>query len=460
MSGVSGGLRQWGLRHHFQYSSTTTHLRRHLYSSFCSSSTSSSFPRREKKQKVIVISGPTGAGKSRLAFELAKRINGEIITADSVQVYQGLDVGSAKPSPSERKEVPHHLLDMLHPAEEYSVGRFYDDARQATRDVLNKGHVPIITGGTGLYLRWFIYGKPDVPIASPNVTSQVYAELENYKYNGDWDAAVKLVLEAGDPNAPSLPTNNWYRLQRSLEIIKSSGSPPSAFQMPYDSYKEKLNLAATDDCQNMDGMQGGQLKELEYDFICFFLSGPRLNLYRSIDLRCEEMLSGSDGILAEAKWLLDIGLLPNSSPATRAIGYRQGMEYLLECRKQDGQSSAKEFFSFLFEFQKVSRNFAKRQMIWFRNDPIYHWLDASQPLEKLLDFIHDAYHDQSSTLTVPEWLWIKKDAPNRQEQNEYKTYMTKNSYFVKPEDCANILAWIRTEGNIAGTLPTSRCSTL
>uniref|UniRef100_A0A803LVN7 Uncharacterized protein n=1 Tax=Chenopodium quinoa TaxID=63459 RepID=A0A803LVN7_CHEQI len=286
---------------------------------------------------------------------------------------------------------------------EYSVGRFYDDARQATRDVLNKGHVPIITGGTGLYLRWFIYGKPDVPIASPNISSQVWAELENYKYNGDWDAAVKLVLEAGDPNAPSLPTNNWYRLQRSLEIIKSCGSPPSAFQMPYDSYKEKLNLAATDDCQNMDGMQGGQFKELEYDFICFFLSGPRLNLYRSIDLRCEEMLSGSDGILAEAKWLLDMGLLPNSSPATRSIGYRQ---------------------------------------------------------EKLLDFIHDAYHDQSTTLTVPEWLRMKKDAPNRQEQNEYKTYMTKNRYFVKPEDCADILAWIRTEGNIAGTLPTSHCSTL
>lgn len=323
MSGVVGGTRPWGLRHHFPYTPTTARLRRHLYSPFCSSSNASSYSNRDKKEKVIVISGPTCAGKSGLAIELAKLLHGEIITADSVQVYQGLNVGSAKPSPSDRKEVPHHLLDIIHPSTEYSAGQFYEDARQATRDVLNKGHVPIITGGTGLYLRWFIYGKPDVPKASRDITSQVYAELENYQSNGDWDTAVKLVVEAGDANAQSFPRNNWYRLKRSLEIIKSSGSPPSAFQLPYDSFKEQLNLPTTDDYQNKDGMQGSQLKDLDYDFICFFLSRPRLDLYRSIDLRCENMHSGSDGILAEAKWLLDIGLPPNSNPATRAIGYRQ-----------------------------------------------------------------------------------------------------------------------------------------
>ncbi|KAJ4869920.1 tRNA dimethylallyltransferase 9 [Raphanus sativus] len=119
--------------------------------------------RNSEKEKVIVISGPTGAGKSRLALELAKRLNGEIISADSVQVYKGLDVGSAKPSASYRKEVPHHLIDILHPSQDYSVGQFFEDGRQVTKDILSRGRVPIVTGGTGLYLRWFMYGKPDVP---------------------------------------------------------------------------------------------------------------------------------------------------------------------------------------------------------------------------------------------------------------------------------------------------------
>ncbi|GLU15779.1 hypothetical protein SLE2022_322460 [Rubroshorea leprosula] len=111
---------------------------------------------KEKKEKVIVISRPTGAGKSRVALELAKRLNGEIISANSVRGYRGLDIGSAKPPLSDRKEVPHHLVDILDPFEDYSEGQFFEDARQATRDVLDSGHVPIVTGGTGLYLRWYV----------------------------------------------------------------------------------------------------------------------------------------------------------------------------------------------------------------------------------------------------------------------------------------------------------------
>ncbi|KAH9625717.1 hypothetical protein KSS87_007913 [Heliosperma pusillum] len=359
-----------------------------------------------------------------------------------MQVYRGLDVGSAKPSASERKEVPHHLLDILHPSEEYSVGRFYEDARQATRDVLDRGRVPVITGGTGLYLRWFTYGKPDVPKASPEITAQVYAELENYQRREDWDAAVDFVVAAGDPKAKSFPTNNWYRLRRSLEIIKSSGTPPSAFQLPYDSFKEQLDLGVPNDFHK-DATEDDQSKDLDYDFMCFFLSSSRVNLYRSIDFRCEDMLSGSDGILAEAKWLLDIGLLPNSNSATRAIGYRQGMEYLLRCRERGGHSSAVEFFSLLTEFQKASRNFAKRQLTWFRNEPIYHWLDASKPMDKVLNFVYDAYHDQSRTVTVPDWLKMKKDVSSHRETAALKAYRPQNRHFVTREDCADLMTWLR-----------------
>ncbi|GMH05596.1 hypothetical protein Nepgr_007436 [Nepenthes gracilis] len=451
MCGV-GGLRSWGLR--LLFSLNNPLLRRTCPVSFASrrrmgSNTFSVTSKEREKETVIVISGPTGAGKSRLALELAKRLNGEIISADSVQVYRGLDIGSAKPSLSERKEVPHHLLDIMHPSEEYSVGQFYEDARQLTRDILDSGRVPIVAGGTGLYLRWFIYGKPDVPKACQEITSEVYAQLEDFQRNGDWDAAVQLVVESGDPKAHSLAANDWYRLRRSLEIVKCSGSPPSAFQLPYDSFKEQFSSAVANNpleggsCIN--GVQQGQLKDLDYNFICFFLTSQRLDLYRSIDFRCEDMISGSDGILSEAKWLLDIGLLPNTNSATRAIGFRQAMEYLLKCREQGGQSSAKDFFAFLSDFQKASRNFAKRQMTWFRNELIYHWLDASKPMERVLDFIHDTYYDQTGRLTLPESLTIKKDISNRREAAQLKAYRTKNRYFITRENCNNVLTWIRTE---------------
>ncbi|KAG4971754.1 hypothetical protein AAZX31_13G253700 [Glycine max] len=403
----------------------------------------------KKKEKVIVISGPTGSGKSRLALELAKRLNGEIVSADSVQVYRGLDVGSAKPSPNERKEVPHHLVDILHPSEDYSVGQFFEDARQATGCILDNGRVPIVVGGTGLYLRWFIYGKPDVPKASPEIVSEAYQELAELQRNDDWDTAVQLVVKAGDPKAQFLAVNDWYRLRRSLEIIKSSGSPPSAFRVPYDSFREQGEYGVADGSELSDmntygdAMEKTNSSELDYEFMCFFLSSHRLDLYKSIDYRCEDMLLGRDGILSEAQWLLDTGLHPNSNSATKAIGYRQAMEYLQRCREQGGHSSVEEFYKFLFEFQKASRNFAKRQLTWFRNENIYQWLDASKPLETILDFIHGAYHDWNGSILVPEDLRMSRDISNHRQAAQLKAYRTRNRHFVNGEDCTHILNWIR-----------------
>ncbi|XP_028755525.1 tRNA dimethylallyltransferase 9-like isoform X1 [Neltuma alba] len=413
------------------------------------SAVSETYKKKETREKVIVISGPTGAGKSRLALELAKRLNGEIVSADSVQVYQGLDVGSAKPSPNDRKEVKHHLIDILHPSKDYSVGQFFEDARQATRCILDNGRVPIVVGGTGLYLRWFIYGKPDVPKASAYVKSKVYSELAELQKNEDWDAAVQLVVDAGDAKAQTLAVNDWYRLRRSLEIIKSSGSPPSAFRVPYDSFRELGDSSDTNGFESSDvkisgnSVEDSKFSDLPYEFICFFLSSQRLDLYKTIDQRCEDMLLGRDGILSEARWLLKLGLHPNSNSATRAIGYRQAMEYLLRCQRHGGQSSAEEFYNFLSEFQKETRNFAKRQLTWFRNDHIYHWLDASKPLDAIIEFIDNAYHDWSGKLVVPEHLRMSKDISNRQEAAQLKSYRTKNRHFMKDEDCSRILEWIR-----------------
>ncbi|CAH9107698.1 unnamed protein product [Cuscuta europaea] len=431
--------------------------RRHrLFATSCSVSTKVTTGRKEK---VIVISGPTGAGKSKLAFDLAKRLNGEIISADSVQVYRGLDIGSAKPSLTERKEVPHHLVDILHPSEDYSVGRFFEDARQATKDVINKGHVPIVVGGTGLYLRWLVYGKPDVPKASREITSEVHTEIADLQRDDNWDVAVELVVKAGDPGVKSLAVNDWYRLRRRLEIIKSSGLSPSAFEVPYNSYKEQIDSGVADasdnSCLAVDGLQQIKAKDLDYDFLCFFLTTQRLDLYRAIDFRCEDMLLDENGILSEARWLLDLGLLPNSNSATRAIGYRQAMEYLLFCREQRGSSSSREFFAFLSEFQKASRNFAKRQLTWFRNEPLYHWIDASKPMEILLEFIYDSFHSEFGSLEVPQSLFMEKDMSSRREVAEMKAYRPKNKHFVGRDDCSPVLNWVQNAHKSAAA--TSAC---
>ncbi|CAJ1957435.1 unnamed protein product [Sphenostylis stenocarpa] len=189
------------------------------------------------------------------------------------QVYRGLDVESAKPSPNEKKggTASSHLVDILHPSEDYSVGQFFEEARQATRCILDNGRVPVVFGGNGLYLRW----------------------------NEDWDATVQLVVKVGDPKAQFLAVNDWYQLRCSLEIIKSSGPPPSAFRVPYDSFREQGEYGVAEGSESSDmntygdAMEETILSELDYEFICFFLSSHGLDLYKSIDYQCEDMLLGT-----------------------------------------------------------------------------------------------------------------------------------------------------------------------
>jgi len=280
-----------------------------LLDTFCS---------ENKKPKVLVLTGPTAVGKTAVSLQLAQRLGGEIISADSVQVYKGLDVGSDKLPVSQRMGIPHHLIDILDPSEDFSAGDFFHKARQAAADILSRGKTPIVVGGTGFYLRWFILGKPSTPPATPKSEEAAHAALNNaYRAlerdlgrdlddQERWNAGIGLVEKLGDVDSAERlrgEPNNYYRLLRVVDIL---------LQTPGKTLKE-LNLNET--------------APLDYDFRCYFLSRPREELYRRIDARVEDMML--NGLIAEVRReLVGRGLESDSNCATRAIGYRQTLHFL------------------------------------------------------------------------------------------------------------------------------------
>lgn len=373
---------------------------------------------KDRKGRVVIIAGPTGVGKTRLALALAARLGGEIISADSVQVYRTLDVGSAKTPVHEREGIPHHLIDIVDPYQDYTAGFFFDDARAATGLVLAKGSVPIVVGGTGMYLRWYMNGKVGAPKATKEVFEAVEEEVDRLiGEGGGWDAGLRMLADAGDSTTgPSLARNDWYRLRRALEIIKTSGQPRSAFSILRNDGQDCL-------------IEGSHW---DFDFQCYFLYQPRPDLYRKIDQRCEQMIQ--EGLLEEASSLLDSGLQPNSSSATRSIGYQQAMEFLMECRELDGVTTEERFLIFLEAFQRASRNYVKRQLTWFRNkgqsEQLFNWIDATQPLEAVVETLAKEYERPNEVVSVglrEASAATKKSSYT--EEKLLKVYRTKNRIF-------------------------------
>lgn len=319
--------------------------------------------------KVIVITGPTAVGKTAVSLELAHALGGEIISADSIQVYRGLDVGSAKLPESERQGIPHHLIDIIDPQDDFSAGEFFHRARQISDEIIQRGRTPIVVGGTAFYLRWFIYGKPTTPVstavsaaAAQALLNQAWDRATADKCDGElaaeekWAIGVAIVRSLGDPDSASrlaeVP-NNYYRLQRVVEILMGSkGTPLAALD---------LDTAAP----------------LAYDFRCFFLDRPRVQLYRRIDERCETMLQG--GMLQECGKLLQKGYGVDSSSATRAIGYRQGLEALQRWTAEPDTLTQPAMVNLLEAVQNGSRQYAQKQIKWARGVRLFQWLDAQQP---------------------------------------------------------------------------------
>jgi len=287
---------------------------------------------------VISLLGPTATGKSSLAVDLALRFDGEIVSADSRQVYRCMDVGTAKPTPEQRAAVPHHLLDVVDPDEDYNVARYQADASAAIEDILSRRKMPFLVGGSGLYLA-AVMGELDLPIVGPDENFR--AQLEKEAREGGAEHLHRRLAEVDPAAAERIHPNNLRRVIRALEVHHFTGLPFSSFS--------RRNAPTP------------------FRFLKIGLTAPREVLYQRIDRRVEEMMKR--GLLEEVSQLLARGYTP-SLKSMESLGYRE------LCAHLNGEISLEEAVQ---TFKRNTRRFAKRQFTWFRKTPDVHWFDITAP---------------------------------------------------------------------------------
>lgn len=294
-----------------------------------------------KRPTAIVITGPTGVGKTALSIAVAKMVGGEVISADSMQVYRGMDIGTAKVRPLERDGVPHYMLDIRSVSTPFDVSDYYEEAKGAFDLIVAKNRVPIIVGGTGFYLQALMHGPPVGPPGDPRLRAEIEKELERLGIEALYEK-VQMV----DPlYASRITMRDKRKVVRAIEIMTLTGGLVSDL----DPAKHSKGLNAR--------------------FLSWFLCCPRPILYRRIEERCDEMLE--EGLLAEIDRLENEGLIHNTT-ASQAIGYKQGLHYL------HSEQSPEDYKVFVEAFKKASRRYAKKQFTWFRRHKEFRWLDVDK----------------------------------------------------------------------------------
>lgn len=282
--------------------------------------------RVEMNNRVIAVVGATASGKTSYAIELAKKINGEIISADSRLVYKGMDIGTAKPTIDEMQEIPHYMIDVVEPEYNYSVGLYVKEAKKHITDIISRGKVPIVVGGTGLYFRVLLENY-DLPDVKPDY--ELRKELSSYSY----EELLEMLTKLDEKAANSVEKNDKKKLIRYIEIIKLAGKP-------------------------LDLVRG--VKEKEFNVEWVGLNFPREILYDRINKRVDLMIE--QGLIDETKKLLQKhGRISN---ITDTIGYREVLSYL------DGKLSLDEAKD---KLKQNTRNYAKRQLTWFRKNEQINW---------------------------------------------------------------------------------------
>lgn len=294
---------------------------------------------------VIAVVGPTASGKTGLSVALCKALEGEVVSADSMQIYRGMDIGTAKPSLEERQGIPHHLIDIADPGESYSVARFCADAKEAVADIHSRGKRPVLCGGTGLYIDRFL---SNTPFPQQESTGLLREQLQQ-DYHRDGGESLYRELMAADPAAAAkIHKNNAVRVIRAVEILRSGHTLTGqveqtlATETPYRAIRIGLDFA------------------------------DRAVLYRRIEERVDSMME--DGLLDEARTLYDRRDTLGATAAA-AIGYKELFAYF------DGACTLKEAVDTL---KTATRHYAKRQRTWFRRDPSVCWIEASLSKEEIL----------------------------------------------------------------------------
>ena len=280
----------------------------------------------------LILTGPTGSGKSRLALELAPRLNAEIVCMDSMTLYRGMDVGTAKPTPEERAAVRHHLLDVLQPHESASVAWWLEQAALVVKEIESRGKVALFVGGTPLYLKALLHGLFDGPPADAQLRARLEGEARQQGQQALHDR-----LAAVDPaSAKKLHPNDLRRIVRALEVYELTGRPMSQWQTQWGEEADCKSAPREEDR-------------------CLCIDLPRDELYRRIDARVLQMID--DGLVEEVRQLRRLDR-PLSREAAQALGYKELFAHL------DGAVPLEEAVR---QIQTRSRNFAKRQLTWFRH---------------------------------------------------------------------------------------------
>lgn len=289
-----------------------------------------------KKPGLVILTGPTAVGKSELAIELARQIGGEIVSADSMQVYRHMDIGSAKIMPEQMGGIPHHLIDVLEPTEEFNVVSFQQLAKKALQDIYARGHIPVVAGGTGFYIQALLY---DIDFTENDEDTALRSKLEAFARTQGCEALYERLMRIDPESCESIHAHNVKRVIRAIEFYEKTG--------------EKIS----------EHNRQQRARTSPYQFAYLVLTDDRDRLYRKIEARVDNMLK--QGLVEEVAALSAAGCT-RDMVSMQGLGYKEILDHL------DGRLSLEEA---VYTLKRDTRHFAKRQLTWFRRERDVVWID-------------------------------------------------------------------------------------
>lgn len=305
-----------------------------------------------EKPKVIVICGPTASGKTKLSIEVAKMVNGEIVSADSMQIYKDMTIGTAKPTTEEMQGIKHYLIDFVSPDKRYSVAEYKNDATNAIEEIISKGKTPIVVGGTGLYVNSLIY---EIEYPSVELDMNYRKKLEEIAEKEGLYRLYEMAMKVDKLAMKKISQNDKKRICRVLEIYHATGKTKTQIEIESRANKPK------------------------YDYLVFGISMDREKLYERINKRVDIMIE--DGLIDEVKKVLN--KYDDFPTAMQGLGYKEVVEYI------NGDTTKEEMIE---KIKMETRRYAKRQLTWFRRYDNITWIDGLDDIQRNVNIIWEEYN--------------------------------------------------------------------